>query len=314
MGSIRDHRCASGGPRISGRMIAARASRHYRRGGKPQRVTLCRDAVVGQNAPMTPAIPDGARAFLLELAPLAAAVALPYFRRPLTVEDKGAARFDPVTAADRDVEQLLRQAIAARYPEHSIIGEEFGNKTGSGDWQWVIDPIDGTRAFISGIPTWATLIGLCAGDTPVLGLMSQPFTGEIFIGSAEGSECRRGTECQTLATRARVGLREASLFATTPDMFNQPDEWAAFNRVSAQVRLTRFGADAYAYCMLAAGHIDLVIEAGLGFYDVAALVPIVEGAGGVMTDWRGAPVRQGGQVLAAANPELHASALALLES
>ena len=273
---------------------------------------LCRGTAVGQNDGMTNSLPEGARAFLLELAPRAAAIALPYFRRPLRVEDKGAGRFDPVTAADREVEALLREAISARFPDHAILGEEFGSKAGSGDWQWVIDPIDGTRAFISGIPTWATLIGLCAGDTPVLGLMSQPFTGEVFIGGAEGSEWWRAGECQTLATRATTTLGEATLFATTPDMFSRPLEWAAFERVSACVRLTRFGADAYAYCMLAAGQVDLVIEAGLGFYDIAALVPIIEGAGGVITDWAGAPVRQGGRVIAAGNPVLHASALALL--
>ena len=273
---------------------------------------LCRGARVGQNASMIPALPHGVRDFLLELAPQAAALALRYFRQPLAVENKASIRFDPVTAADREVEQLLRQSILARYPAHTILGEEFGRRVGRSDWQWVIDPIDGTRAFISGIPTWATLIGLCLHDAPVLGLMSQPFTGEVFLGSAEGSEWRRGSECRRLATRATATLAGASLFATTPDMFSQPDEWTAFSRVSAAVRLTRFGADAYAYCMLAAGHVDLVIEAGLGFYDIAALVPIIEGAGGMITDWRGAPVRQGGRVLAAANSGLHASALALL--
>jgi myo-inositol-1(or 4)-monophosphatase len=273
---------------------------------------LCQCAAVGQNGAMTDSLPEGARAFLLELAPRAAAIALPYFRHPLRVEDKGTTHFDPVTAADREVEALLREAISVRFPDHAIMGEEFGNKAGNGDWQWVIDPIDGTRAFISGIPTWATLIGLCAGDIPVLGLMSQPFTGEVFVGCSAGSEWRQGDECRALATRATATLGEASLFATTPDMFSRPLEWEAFERVSARVRLTRFGADAYAYCMLAAGQIDLVIEAGLGFYDIAALVPIIEGAGGVVTDWTGAPVRQGGRVIAAANPVLHASALALL--
>lgn len=251
------------------------------------------------------------RLFLPELAALAGRVVLPWFRQPLSVINKGGQHFDPVTLADREAEQALRAAILARYPDHSILGEEFGEHLGSSAYRWVIDPIDGTRAFISGAPTWGTLVGLCEDNQPVLGMMSQPFVGEIFLGGGASSSLLRGGHTVDLRTRATASLAEASLFATTPEMFSAA-EWAAFQRVSAAVRLTRFGIDCYAYCLLAAGHIDLVIEAGLGFYDIAPLMPIIEAAGGLVSDWRGAPVRAGGRVIAAANASLHASALALL--
>lgn len=251
------------------------------------------------------------RLFLPELAALAARVVLPWFRQPLSVTDKGGRHFDPVTRADREAEQALRAAILARYPDHSILGEEFDEQVGSSAYRWVIDPIDGTRAFISGVPTWGTLVGLCEDNQPVLGMMSQPFVGEIFIGGGARATLLRGEQAVDLRTRATPSLAQASLFATTPEMFSGA-EWAAFQRVSAAVRLTRFGIDCYAYCLLAAGHIDLVIEAGLGFYDIAPLVPIITAAGGQVSDWRGAPVRTGGRVIAAANASLHASALALL--
>ena len=261
---------------------------------------------------MTPQTAREFRAFLLQLAALASDAVLPWFRRPLAVTDKGVGRFDPVTVADREAERVMREAIAARFPSHGIQGEEFGEQEGTSPFRWVLDPIDGTRAFISGVPTWGTLVALCEDGVPVLGMMSQPFVGEIFVGGVGGAEVLRGGTSTPLCTRGTTELAEASLFATTPEMF-QPVEWAAFGRVSAAVRLTRFGIDCYAYALLAAGHVDLVVEAGLGFYDIAPLIPLIEAAGGVVTDWRGAPVRGGGQVLAAANATLHAAALARLE-
>jgi histidinol phosphatase-like enzyme (inositol monophosphatase family) len=250
--------------------------------------------------------------FLVELAELAGRVVLPYFRTRMEVDNKGSGRFDPVTAADRAAEQVLRTAIARRYPTHSIIGEEFGEQRGTSSLRWIIDPIDGTRAFMSGLPTWGTLIGLWDGDRPLCGLMSQPYIGELFLGTNEKAVWRRGEQSQILKTRGTTGLEMASLFATTPEMFDSLIEAPAFARISAQVRMTRFGADCYAYCALAAGHVDLVVEAGLGLYDIAALIPIVEGAGGVVTDWRGGRVTTGGRVLAAANPAIHALALEAL--
>ena len=250
-------------------------------------------------------------AFLPELAALAAAVVLPRFRAPLPVTDKGGLRFDPVTDADREAERVIREAILARYPDHGLLGEEFGELAGASDLRWIIDPIDGTRAFISGVPTWGTLVALCEHNRPVLGMMSQPFVREIFLGAPDGAWLLRDGERRALRVRQGVTLREASVFATTPDMFSAA-ELAAFTRVSAAARLTRFGIDCYAYCLLAAGHIDLVVEAGLGYYDIAPLMPIIEGAGGVVSDWQGRPVQWGGRVLAAASPSLHAAALALL--
>lgn len=250
--------------------------------------------------------------FLQDLAAIAAQVVLPSFRQALPVSDKGGLHFDPVTDADRGAERAIRAAILERYPDHGILGEEYGEQRGSSAYRWVIDPIDGTRAFISGVPTWGTLIALCKDDVPVLGIMSQPFVGEMFMGGPGAAWHLRNGVRTRLQARRGVGLDQASVFATTPEMFS-PVEFAAFQRVSRAVRLTRFGIDCYAYCLLAAGHIDLVVEAGLGIYDIAPLIPLVEAAGGIVTDWTGAPVRGGGRVIAAASPELHAAALARLE-
>jgi myo-inositol-1(or 4)-monophosphatase len=252
-------------------------------------------------------------AFLHELADIAGEAALPYFRAELEVEDKsGGTRFDPVTAADRAVETALRTAILGRFPDHAIQGEEFAERVSSSPYRWVIDPIDGTKAFVCGLPTWGTLIGVCRDGVPIVGMMSQPFVGERFIGGSSRAVWSRRGEERVLQARATRELAAAYLFATAPDMFQRDTEWPAFSRLSGRVRITRYGVDSYAYCMLAAGYADLVVEAGLGFYDVAALLPVVEAAGGVMTDWRGEPVRQGGRIIAAANADLHAQALAVL--
>jgi histidinol phosphatase-like enzyme (inositol monophosphatase family) len=254
------------------------------------------------------------RRFLLELADIAGRVVLPYFRRALDVTDKGERRFDPVTEADRNAELALREAILARYPDHGVLGEEYGEHQGSSEFRWVIDPIDGTRAFVCGVPTWGTLIALCENDRPVLGLMSQPFVGEQFIGGGNESWLVRDRERTRLRTRDTSELATSYLFATAPEMFAPDTEWPVFQRLAGQVRLTRFGIDCYAYSLLAAGHVDLVVEAGLGYYDIAPLMPIIEAAGGVVTDWSGATVRGGGRVIAAANPRLHGQALAVLKA
>lgn len=254
------------------------------------------------------------RHFLIELAAVAGEVVLPYFRHELLVDDKGGRGFDPVTIADRAAELALREAILARYPDHSVLGEEYGEHRGTAAFRWVIDPIDGTRSFVCGVPTWGTLIALCEDDRPVLGLMSQPFVGELFIGGGSESWHVRAGQRRALRTRQTSALGASYLFATAPEMFEQVVEWPAFQGLSRMVKLTRFGIDCYAYCLLAAGHLDLVVEAGLGFYDIAPLMPIIEAAGGVVSDWHGKPVRGGGRVLAAANPTLHAQALALLQA
>lgn len=261
---------------------------------------------------MTPLPAPEVTAFLAHLARVAGTAILPYFRTSVAVEDKGTTRFDPVTAADRAAEQALREAISERYPAHSILGEEFGEQRGTSPYRWVIDPIDGTRAFVSGLPTWGTLVALCEDTRPLFGLMAQPFVGECFIGGAGAAHWFRGEESGRLAAQGARTLEHASLFATTPEMFDVRHEWPRFESLARRVRMTRYGADCYAYCLLAAGHVDLVVEAGLGFYDIAALVPIIEGAGGVVSDWEGTPIHAGGRVIAAANAALHDAALSVL--
>jgi myo-inositol-1(or 4)-monophosphatase len=251
--------------------------------------------------------------FLEELAAVAARETLPRFRQPMSVVDKGRpGAFDPVTAADRATEAALRAAITARFPDHGIQGEEAAEKAGTGAWCWIIDPIDGTRSFMSGMPTWGTLVGLLQHGVPAYGMMSQPYVGDCFLGGGGKAALLARGGVTPLRCRAGVRLADATLFATTPDMFAPGPEQDAFAALSARVRLTRFGADCYAYCLLAAGHVDLVVEAGLGFYDIAPLVPIIEGAGGIVSDWQGQPLSSGGRALAAADPALHAAALAVL--
>jgi myo-inositol-1(or 4)-monophosphatase len=248
------------------------------------------------------------------LADIAAEAILPYFRRPLAVRNKGqAGGFDPVTAADRAAERAIRKAVRARFPDHGLLGEEFGEIAGAGRYRWLIDPIDGTRAFITGSPLWGTLIGLMDGPRPVLGLMSQPFTGERFW--SEGRRARwRGAAAKErpLRTRPCPRLAEAVLTTTHPDLFAAEAEGAGFAALRARVRMTRYGGDCYGYCLLAAGCIDLILEAGLKAYDVMPLVPIIEAAGGVITTWDGAPATAGGRILAAGDPRLHAQAMAIL--
>lgn len=251
--------------------------------------------------------------FFRHLAEVAARETLPRFRAPLAIDNKDrAGGYDPVTIADRATEAALRAAIAARFPEHGIQGEEGADKQGASAWSWIIDPIDGTRSFVSGMPTWGTLIGLLEDGVPRYGMMSQPFTDDCFIGGAGRADLFSHGQVTRLSCRRVNGLADATLFATTPAMFAPGAELDAFNSLSKAVRLTRFGADCYGYCLLAAGYVDLVVEANLGFYDVAPLIPIIESAGGIVTDWAGQPLRSGGRALAAASGALHAQALTLL--
>jgi len=253
--------------------------------------------------------------FFQHLAEVAAHETLPRFRAPLVIDNKDATGgYDPVTIADKAAEAALRAAISARFPEHGIQGEEEAEKQGSSVWSWIIDPIDGTRSFVSGMPTWGTLIGLLEDGVPRYGMMSQPFVGDCFIGGGGHADLFSHGQRTQLRCRRDRELAGATLFSTTPDMFAPGIELDAFNALSRAVRLTRFGADCYGYCLLAAGHVDLVVEANLGFYDVAPLIPIIEAAGGVVTDWSGKPMRSGGRAVAAASGALHAQALQLLRA
>lgn len=253
-----------------------------------------------------------AREFIPQLVSLAAATSLKHFRAKLDVENKASAGFDPVTIADRETEDVLRAAIMQRFPAHGIAGEERAAHRGDAATCWVIDPIDGTKAYVCGLPTWSTLIGLCVDGAPILGAMSQPLVGEYFIGGQGQAWNVTAAGRVALSTSKCATLDNASLFATSLDMFERDSELAQFERLSRRAKMTRFGVDSYAYCLLAAGFVDVVAEAGLGFYDVAALIPIIEAAGGVVSDWNGNPVRGGGAVLAAASPELHRAALEVL--
>jgi myo-inositol-1(or 4)-monophosphatase len=248
------------------------------------------------------------------LADISGAAILPYFRKSGTVRNKaGPASFDPVTAADRAAERAIRTAVRAQFPDHGIVGEEYGVVPGQGRYRWLIDPIDGTRAFITGSPLWGTLIGLLDGPRPILGVMDQPFTGERFW--ADGRAARRRAPdgaTRRLRTRACARLTDAVLTSTHPDMFRPAAERAGFDEVKARARMTRYGGDCYGYCLLAAGWIDLVVEAGLKPYDIAPLVPIIEGAGGVVSTWDGGPPAEGGRIIAAGDRRVHQEALAIL--
>ncbi|MEL7165686.1 MAG: histidinol-phosphatase [Pseudomonadota bacterium] len=247
-----------------------------------------------------------------EMADAARAVILPYFRAPdLTADNKDATAFDPVTEADRAAEAAMRDVLAQTRPDDAIIGEEYGTIEGSSGLTWVLDPIDGTRGFVSGTPTWGVLIAVGDTNGPKLGLIDQPYIGERFIGFGGAAEMIGPHGGHAITTRAARPLADAILFTTFPEIGTQADR-AAFARVADQVQLTRYGMDCYAYALLAAGQIDLVIEAGLANYDIQAPIALIEAAGGIVTNWEGGPVHDGGRALAAANADIHAAALKLL--
>lgn len=245
------------------------------------------------------------------LADAARAETLPRFRTSLDVANKQAGGFDPVTEADRAAERAMRAVLARMRPDDGVRGEELGHASGTSGLTWVLDPIDGTRAFVAGAPVWGTLIAVCADDGPVFGLIDQPYTGERWIGGL--GQNRLVSPHGDSALRARTGraLRDATLCSTFPEI-GTAQERSAFERVSGRALLTRYGLDCYAYGLLAAGHVDLVIEAGLAAHDICAPIAVVEAAGGIVTDWEGRPAHDGGRAVAAATPELHAEALALL--
>ncbi|MFD1795478.1 histidinol-phosphatase [Paracoccus aurantiacus] len=237
---------------------------------------------------------------------------MPLFRSAgLTPDNKLSDGFDPVTEADRESERAMRAILAERRPDDAILGEEFGMSDGSTGLTWVLDPIDGTRAFISGAPSWGTLIGLTDDAGPVYGIIDQPFTGERFEGGLGRARVLTAAGERPLGVRRGVGLAQATLLSTFPEI-GTAEERAAFERVAAQVRLTRYGLDCYGYALLALGQVDLVIEAGLHAYDIVAPIAVVEAAGGIVTDWQGGPAHRGGRVIAAATRELHAEALEFL--
>jgi len=251
--------------------------------------------------------------FVDRLADVSGEAIRPFFRTSLSIDDKGGAHgFDPVTAADRAAEAAMRALIRTTFPGHGVIGEELGTERPDAEFVWVLDPIDGTKSFISGMPAWGTLIALMRGGVPVYGMMHQPFIGERFFGDGSRSHYRGRGGDRALRARPCATLKEAVLYTTSPLLIDEPD-LTAFREVERQVRLSRYGGDCYAYCMVAAGHVDLVIETGIKPHDIAALIPIIAGAGGIVTTWEGESASSGGRIVAAGDRRVHAEALKLLE-
>jgi len=251
-------------------------------------------------------------AFVDHLATVSGETIRPFFRTALGVENKSrSGDFDPVTAADRAAEAAMRALIKKTFPEHGILGEEFGAERADAEYVWVLDPIDGTKSFICGLPAWGTLIALTRRGEPIYGMMHQPFTREHFVGDGKAASYRGPAGDRTLRTRPCAALAEAVLMTTSPLLMRDADR-QCFARVEQAVRLSRYGGDCYAYCVLAAGHVDLVIETELKPYDVLPLIPIIEGAGGIVTTWDNGPPYAGGRIIAAGDRRVHAQAMEML--
>lgn len=240
---------------------------------------------------------------------------LPHFRNlEISADNKDqSGGFDPVTVADRAAERAMRDVLAQHRPDDGIFGEEYGKTPGKSGITWVLDPIDGTRAFISGAPVWGVLIAAGTETGPVFGIVDQPYIGERFVGGFGAAHLLRGADKKALSVRPCAALADSIMLSTFPEIGTEA-EYAAFSRVAAKVQLTRYGLDCYGYALLAAGQVDLVIEAGLNAYDIQGPMAVVAAAGGIVTDWQGGPVHDGGQVLAAGDPAIHAAALALLNA
>ncbi|MGR3712319.1 MAG: histidinol-phosphatase [Shimia sp.] len=249
-----------------------------------------------------------------EMADAARSAILPHFRTAsLTAENKLEEEFDPVTVADRAAELAMRDVLAARRPNDGIFGEEFGKTEGQSGLTWVLDPIDGTRAFISGTPTWGVLIALSDANGPIFGIIDQPFIQERFTGGFGIAEVTGPMGRSALGCKTTKSLDDAIIFTTFPEV-GTPADRAGFEAVASRCKLTRYGMDCYAYALLAAGQIDLVIESSLNAYDIQAPIAVIQAAGGIVTDWDGGLAHDGGRALAAANPEIHAAALRILRA
>lgn len=245
------------------------------------------------------------------MADAARDVILPLFRSGLVYDNKDAAGFDPVTEADRAAEQAMRAVLADLRPVDGILGEEFGITDGTSGLQWVLDPIDGTRGFISGTPTWGVLISVRDASGPLYGIIDQPYIGERFEGGFGCAEMIGPLGRRALGTKTTAELADATILTTFPEVGALQDG-AGFHDVAGHCKLTRYGMDCYGYALLAAGQVDLVIEAGLSAYDIQAPIAVIKAAGGIVTDWRGGLAHNGGRALAAANGTLHARALEIL--
>ncbi len=258
-------------------------------------------------------------AFAHKLADASGKVICPYFRQRIAVANKpmlinGQEVFDPVTEADKNAEKAIRAIIDAERPDDGILGEEFGEKKGKNSLRWVLDPVDGTRAFINGRHEWGSLIALEDDLKPVLGVLDQPWIGERFVGANGAAHLHFQGAVTPLRVRQCEKLSDAILCATHPDAYHQPGEWPAFRRVQKEARMTRWGGDCYIFGTMALGFTDLIIESTFKRWDVAALIPLIEGAGGIITNWQGGSCAEGGQCLAAGDARIHAAALKLLNA
>jgi len=255
-------------------------------------------------------------AFAHKLADVSGEIIRPYFRQQIPVTDKGATRaqFDPVTIADKSAEEAMRAVIERERPQDGIIGEEFGKKASANGLTWVLDPVDGTRAFITGRHEWGSLIALERDGQSVLGIMDQPVLGERFIGVNREALLISNGHPARLRARPCADISEAVLCATHPDAYFSEEEQKSFRRVQRVVRMSRFGGDCYIFGTLALGFVDLIVESAFNRWDVSALIPIVEGAGGIISDWRGNSCADGGRILAAGDARIHAQAIKLLGS
>jgi myo-inositol-1(or 4)-monophosphatase len=251
-------------------------------------------------------------AFADTLADAAREAILPYFRAKHSVTNKlDDGRFDPVTDADQAAERAMLAQIEREFPDHGVLGEEYGERAGKSGYQWILDPIDGTRAFISGLPTWGVLIGLYYEGRPLIGVMDQPFTQERYRGWMDGANATTRAGTHPIRARSCGSLSNATLSTTSPDLF-EDDEARAWSNVRREGKLVRYGLDCYAYAMIAAGHVDGVLESNLKPFDIAALIPIITGAGGGVCAWDGGDASQGGRVLAFGDTRVRDEALKLL--
>ncbi len=250
--------------------------------------------------------------FAVALAEASASEILPYFRRNTAVEVKDGPVWDPVTEGDRAGERIIRRLIEERYPDHGIHGEEYGTKEARSPFTWVLDPVDGTRSFVCGMPTWATLIGLSYEGRPVVGLMNQPVVGDMFYGSPEGAWHDYRGAVTAIRTRSGIPLARASIGTTAPELYRSERDQDGFQRLRHAAQLTRYGGDAYFFCVMAAGHLDIAMDAGLQPYDIAPLLPIVTGAGGVAAEWTGGDPAKGGNVITAGSEALLDEAMAVM--
>lgn len=252
--------------------------------------------------------------FALALAQASAEAILPFFRQNTAVETKPHHSWDPVTEGDKAGERAIRDMIEEHFPEHGINGEEYGKKEARSPFTWVLDPVDGTRAFVCGMPTWTTLIGLTYEGKPALGIMNQPFVGELFLGTPSGAWHIHRNKRTRISVRSCSGLSEATAGTTAPEQYRSEDDARGFRQLRAQVKMMRYGGDAYFYSLVAAGQLDIAMDAGLQAYDIAALIPIVQGAGGAVGSWSGTNPAEGGNIICAGSARLLDSAIAAMKA